>query len=286
MRRIFAILGLILGAQLSALSYASEVSHETFDVRPVMQSSTDAFSVFQILVRARNAYDQEDFEQAANDYSILVQYDSALEEAVIGGAKSYLALKQPGLAKEILDASKVSSRDIDTLLIIATAKTLDKREAKKYLLAAVKTHQDSRLWNLLGHILMARGEAQSALYAFTQAETLGQKPGLLYNNLGMLAFQTGELNSASEYLDRAVNLSPSTLKFDNNRRLALLFRGQYLKALENISSQRGANLLADAAIIATKRGEDSLATLLVKKSNELNPVFNPLFATRVEEKPG
>jgi len=286
MRGIFAILGLMLGTQLTVLSHASEVSYEAFDVRPVMQSSTDAFSVFQVLVRARNAYEQEDFEQAAKDYSILVQYDPALEEAVIGAAKSYLALQQPSLAKGILSASPISSRESETLLMIATAKMLDKTDAKTYLLESVKTHHDSRLWNFLGHILMTKDEIQSAAYAFTQAKKLGQKPGLLYNNLGMLAFQTGELDSASQYLEHAVNLSPNTLKFDNNRRLALLFRGQYLKALEDISSERGANLLTDAAIIASKRGEDSLATLLIKKSNELNPVFNPLSPTPVEARPG
>lgn len=286
MRRMFAILGLMLGVQFPAFSYASEVSYEAFDVRPVIQSSTDAFSVFQILVKARNAYEQKDFEQAAKDYSTLVQYDSALEEAVIGLAKSYLALQQPSLAKNTLSASPVSSRESDILLVIATAQMLDKNEAKPYLLESVKTHQDSRLWNFLGHILMTNDETQSAAYAFNQAEKLGQNPGLLYNNLGMLAFQTGELNSALQYLDHAVNLSPNTLKFDNNRRLALLLRGQYLKALENISSQRGANLLTDAAIIAAKRGEDSLEILLRKKSNELNPVFNPLSSKLIDERPG
>lgn len=283
MRRLASIFTLILGFQFQTLSFASEVSQKDIDIRPVIESSTDAYSIFQMLVKARKAYQQQDFLNAANEYSILLLYDPNLEEAVIGAAKSYLALQQPKLAKKTLLKSGVSSLEISVLLAITTARTLNKNEAKAYLLESANTYKDSRLWNLLGHILVANEEFQSATDAFHQAETLEQKPGLLYNNLGVLELQRGDVKEASQHLETAVRLSPNTMKFDNNRRLALLLQGRYLEALKNISSIRSADLLNDAAIVASKREDGKLAKLLSQKANEINPVFNPQFHSNFDK---
>ena len=283
MRWLISIFSLVFGLLLYALSFASEVSHKDIDIRPVIESSTDVFSIFQILVKARNAYQRQDFINSANEYNILLRYDPDLEEAVIGAAKSYLELQQPRLAKKTLLKSGISSPEISILSAIATARTLEKNKAKAYLLESVNTYKDSRLWNLLGQVLVAKGEFQPATNAFRQAEALEQRSGLLYNNLGILELQRGDVEAATQHLETAVRLSPNTMKFDNNRRLALLLKGQYLEALKNISSSRSADLLNDAAIIASKRKDDKLAKLLSQKANEINPIFNPQFLSNFDK---
>jgi len=273
MRHGCVIFSFLAGLHLHAFSFASEAPIDDISVRPLVENSTDIFSIFQILIRARQAYADADFEHAAKDYNILIQYDPSLEEAVIGAAKSYIELGQLDLAIQTLRASKISSPEADILSIIAKSMTLETQAAQAYLSESVNLYQDSRLWNLLGHTLVATRDIETSSNAFKQAETLGQKPGVLDNNLGMLALQSGDIDSAYQHMLRAVQLSPNTAKFDNNRRLILLLQARYLEALQNISSKRAISLLQDAAIISSKRGEDLLAQLLLDKAREINPVF-------------
>jgi len=282
MLRIFVILSILLGSNLPLQSFASEVSSiSEIDVRPLEQNSTDIFSILQILMEARQAFDEKDYETAARGYDILVKYDPLMVEPIIGLAKSQLALNRSDLAEDLLLKTSISTAEIDILTAIATAMNLPPTDSELFLNDAVIKYPDSRLWNFLGDIFIKKGKWQKASYAFQAAEQAGQRPGLLSNNLGLLALHMGEFNLASQHLNEAVSTATHSIKFDNNRRLALLLNGDYIKALKDLTQDRSANLLTDAGFIAAKRGDKLLAKHLLVKGVAVSPKYNPRDQTKL-----
>ncbi len=272
MWRSLVILSFVSGTQFPIHSFASDVDEiAELDIRPLEETSTDAFSIFQILIDAREAFEMKDYEMAARHYGLLVKFDSLMEEPVIGLAKSQLALNRPDLAQELLSETTVSTQEIEVLTAIASALILPPAKAELILSASLKTHSDSRLWNLLGDVLIKTGQLHKAAQAFRAAETAGQRPGLLENNLGLLALHNGDFEVALTHLEHAVSVAPHSIKFDNNRRLSLLLTGDYIKALENLTHNRSVNVLTDAAIIASQRGDERLAKHLRLKAGQINP---------------
>lgn len=178
------------------------------------------------------------------------------------------------MAREHLSQAKNMTPEMDVLLVLSTAMTLPPQDSEPYLRHALTTHQDSRLWNLLGLKLGDQGKIKLASKAFHEAETLGQNPGVLMNNLGLLAIQDGDFNAAVKYLSKGAKSAPETEKFDNNRRLALLLNQQYTEALNNLPQQRLVKLLEDAAVISKKWNKPYLEVFLLKKLQELDPSFN------------
>lgn len=276
MRRIFVILAALVSTQCPMDTFASDVpSISEIDVRPVEETSTDVFSILKILMEARQAFEEKDYETAARRYGVLVKYDPSMEEPIIGLAKSQLALNRSDLAKNLLLKTSISTTEIDVLTAIATAMSLPVTASESYLDDVVTKHSDARLWNLLGDILIRRRMWLKASQAFQSAEKAGQRPGLLSNNLGLLALHKGEFSLALRHLEDAVSTAPLSIKFDNNRRLALLLNGDYINALKGLAQDRSVKLLTDAALIASKRGDQTLAKHLQEKGTAMNPKYSP-----------
>lgn len=274
MLRVLAILSMVMGTQIPAYSFASDKSFiSELSIKPVVETSTDVFSVFQILMDAREAYEKKDYETAARHYGLLVKFDPHMEEPVIGLAKSQLALNRSDLTQELLSATSISTPEIEILKAMASSLNLPHTKAERRLTSALKNNSDNRLWNLLGDVFIKTGQWQKADQAFRAAETAGQRPGLLENNLGLLALHRGDLDLALQHLDQAVYTAPHSIKFDNNRRLALLLNGDYIKAFENLTQNRSVDVLTDASIIAAQRGDKALAKHLRLKASQINPKY-------------
>ena len=274
MWRSLVILSFVFGTQFPIHSFASEMDKiAELDIRPLEETSTDAFSIFQILIDAREAFEAKDYEMAARHYGLLVKFDPLMEEPVIGLAKSQLALNRPDLAQKLLSGTSLSTPEIEVLTAIANALNLPPAKAELILSTSLKPHSDSRLWNLLGDVFIKTGKLQKAAQAFRSAENAGQKPGLLENNLGLLALHNGDFDAALRHLNQAVSIAPHAIKFDNNRRLSLLMTGDYVKALKNLNQNRSIYVLNDAAIIAAQRGDKLLAKNLRLKASQINPKY-------------
>ncbi|WP_371397606.1 hypothetical protein [Fretibacter rubidus] len=287
MWRAVVITALIVAAQPAfASDNKAPVNDETTiaadTIRAFESNSTDVFSIFQILLDARAAYDAQDFAQALTHYSIIVKYDDTIEEAVVGLTKSYLAMGQADAAKTVLDKTPLATTEVQILRVMSASMAAPHESAKTILQSGLAQHDDARLWNLLGNKHAGERAWAEASFAFMRAEKAGQRPGLLLNNLGLLALQKGELEQAEAYLSRAVEHAPQTQKFDSNRRLVLLLNGSYMDALDNLDRDRAANLIADAAVIASRRGDAKLADFLRRSAAHYNPLYNPKLKNSVD----
>ena len=283
MWRILVILSVLAGPQIPTVAFASDKSNvSNITVLPFEENSTDVFSIFQILLDARQSFAENDFEMAAMRYGVLVKYDPLMEEPIIGLAKSQLALNRPDLAEPLLLKTSITTPEIAVLLAISTAMNLSFDEAEVCLIKSLETHPDSRLWNLLGNVYSNMGQWQKAALAYQSAEDAGQRPGLLSNNLGLLALHNRDIDLAIQHLESAVSIAPDSIKFDSNRRLARLLNGDYISALSGLTEDRSADLLTDASIIASKRGDEPLAEHLRVKGIVLNPKYNPKVQTHLQ----
>jgi len=226
------------------------------------------------LIEARQSLEAKEFERAYELYSILYKYDAQLDGVTEGLSKSLIALGRPDLAREHLLKTERISPETDILLTLSTAMTLDTQDSESYLKQALTRQSDSRLWNLLGLKLADQRKIKLASDAFHTAESLGQNSGVLMNNLGLLAMQNGDLETAIKYLNLSTRSAPENEKFDNNRRLVLLLDQQYSTALSDLPRQRLVRLLEDAAIISKKWNKSYLESFLLKKLREIDPTFN------------
>ena len=274
MHWVISILSVTLSLLCFGAAHASETDLPDFTVRAVEHNSDEVFPTLMTLIEARQSLEANEFERAYELYSILYKYDSHLDGVTEGLSKSFIALGRPDMARNHLLQAENRSPEMDILLVLSTAMTLPPQDSEPYLRHALTTHQDSRLWNLLGLKLGDRGKIKLASKAFHKAEALGQNPGVLMNNLGLLAIQDGDFTAAVKYLSKGAKSAPETEKFDNNRRLALLLNQQYTEALNDLSQQRLVKLLEDAAVISKKWNKTYLEVFLLKKLQELDPSFN------------
>jgi len=166
------------------------------------------------------------------------------------------------------------SPEMEILLSLTTAMTMQGQEAETYLTQALSKQPDSRLWNLLGLKLGDQGKTKLASEAFREAENLGQNPGVMMNNLGLLEMQRGDFEKAVKYLSISAQNAPENEKYDANRRLALLLNQQYSDALHNLTEPELIKLLEDAAVISKKWNKVYLEEFFLKKLREIDPTFN------------
>lgn len=271
----FFIIGFICLTTIisSRLAHASEAIDLQFDVRPFEENSTDALGMLEEIIKARQFYEEGDYCKASKLYSHISRFDPSLIQATIGHSKSELALNNPQSAISILSRLTASTSEADVLLSLATAKILPLNKAEMYLESRVTLHNDTRMWNLLGQIRDKNGETEKARDAYLAAENLGQRSGLLANNLGLSALSQGDYDSAVRYLYAAVTQSPETQKFHNNYRLSLLLSGNYNAALEGLTTDQATPFLLDAALIAKHQNEMILSTFLYEKVIEISPVY-------------
>ncbi len=259
---------------LPVLSLASEPTDSKLEIRPFEENSTDALGMLGSLIKADRFYAAGQYAEAARLYDLVSQFDPSLSQATIGHAKSQLALKNPNRAIEILSGSSMSSPEAEILLSEAMAMVLPKENVETYLEGRLDLYNDARLWNLLGQLRDKNGDIEKAREAYRAAENLGQRSGVLENNLGLSALRQGNYATAVTHLSRAVALSPTSQKIDNNRRLALLLSGNYISALEELTSEDSVAFILDAALIARHQNEVTLAAFLYQKAIDISPVYH------------
>tara|TARA_R110002020_G_scaffold45088_6_gene129269 strand:+ start:621 stop:1475 length:855 start_codon:yes stop_codon:yes gene_type:complete len=272
LRLVVSSICLILGS--ITLCQASEVTLPQPEIRFHESNSTDELGFLQTLIRANKFYEFQDYQQAAKLFSIVVKLDPSLEPAVLGLGESYISLSRPDAALEVLKNSSLDSVKVNRLKVLAQALLLEPSERELFLNLSLTKSKDQRLLNLLALTLQNKGDLTEARRAFGKAESLGQKPGVFLNNLGMLELNHGDLKAAISFFSQAIKSDPNNIRFDNNRRLALLLNGDYASALQNLETSRAASFLVDAGFIAMNDGENNLAKLMFEKANAISPVYN------------
>jgi Flp pilus assembly protein TadD len=273
MRFIFILIAALMAP--FPVSQASEIGNPAPEIRAYESNSTDELGLLQTLIQAKKLYELQDYQKAVRLFSLIVKYDPTLESAVRGLAETYIALSRPEAALELLEASPVQSKALKRIEILAKALNMKTKAREPFLKTAVEITPDPRLFNLYAKALVENGNYSAARLAYRKAETLGQKPGVFLNNLGMLELKQGNTKRAASLLFRALNAAPEEPRFNNNYRLALLLEGDYIKALDKIESDRAADFLTDGAYIALSQNEIDLAKLLFEKANKISPVFHP-----------
>lgn len=275
MRIIPFILTLLSILAHDAQVYASEVDAENYSIRAIEHNIQEIFPTLMMLIEARDALANMEYERSYELYSILIKYDPNLEGVRTGLSKSFIALGRPDLAKKTLLEAEILSSEMNILLIQSTAMTLSDDESVVYIRENLQAYPDRRLLNLLGLKLTDQRKVKLASEAFYQAESVGQKEGVLLNNLGVLAIKTGNFKAAVAYLSEGQKYAPDNIKFDNNRRLALLLDQQFPEALKGLSSERLTPLLKDAALIAKKEKRPYLENFLRAKAKQTQLTYTP-----------
>ena len=275
MRIIPFILTLLSILAHDAQVYASEVDAENYSIRAIEHNIQEIFPTLMMLIEARDALANMEYERSYELYSILIKYDPNLEGVRTGLSKSFIALGRPDLAKKTLLEAEILSSEMNILLIKSTAMTLSDDESVVYIRENLQAYPDRRLLNLLGLKLTDQRKVKLASEAFYQAESVGQKEGVLLNNLGVLAIKTGNFKAAVAYLSEGQKYAPDNIKFDNNRRLALLLDQQFPEALKGLSSERLTPLLKDAALIAKKEKRPYLENFLRVKAKQTQLTYTP-----------
>lgn len=275
MRIIPFILTLLSILAHDAQVYASEVDAENYSIRAIEHNIQEIFPTLMMLIEARDALANMEYERSYELYSILIKYDPNLEGVRTGLSKSFIALGRPDLAKKTLLEAEILSSEMNILLIQSTAMTLSDDESVVYIRENLQAYPDRRLLNLLGLKLTDQRKVKLASEAFYQAESVGQKEGVLLNNLGVLAIKTGNFKAAVAYLSEGQKYAPDNIKFDNNRRLALLLDQQFPEALKGLSSERLTPLLKDAALIAKKEKRPYLENFLRVKAKQTQLTYTP-----------
>lgn len=275
MKTIAFILTLLSTHSYAVQAYASEVGTVELPVRAIEHNVQEVFPTLMTLIEAKDALAKREYERSYELFSILTKYNPDLDGVRTGLSKSLIALGRPDLAKETLLAADVLSPEMNIIFVQSTAMTLPDQQSIAYLRKNLKANPDRRLWNLLGLKLADQGKAKLASEAFYQAEDLGQKEGVLLNNLGVLAIKTEDFKTAITYLTEAKIYAPENIKFDNNRRLALLLDQQFSEALKDLSTERLAPLLKDAALIAKKEKRPYLENYLRVKAKQTQLTYTP-----------
>ncbi len=255
-------------------SHANETAFgEGWDIRPIVENSTDNLGILQTLIKARSLKQSGNCKEAIPLYSLVSKFDPNLEEAVLGLVNCQFAMKRADLALKVTANTNLKSKDMVTANYLAEAIRLPSERRLVYLEGVTLNYQSSRLFNLLGETYSTAGDSKAAKLSYSKAKALGQNPGVYENNLGVLLFKDGNYKTALTYFEKAKELAPYQTRFDNNRRLTLLLDGQYVSALKDMSIEQTHSLLLNAAHIAMRQNEIVLAETLLEHAIEIHPTY-------------
>ncbi len=248
---------------------------DSLDIRPIEHSSVDVFDVLSHIPVADKAFRDGDYRLAFEHYRYVYMHDPQQMQASIGYADAALALGQIALAAGIYKAFAHDNIRAQSGLLLAGILQNTLKNPEDHLRKQLeKTSDDARLWNMLGQILDTKMRGSEARQAYAMAQLSGQRSGLAANNIGQSFLKEGRLHEALSEFTRAVYEAPKNRKFDNNRRMALLLQKDYSQALLALETDRAAQLLKDAGLIAAQQGETKLAILFLEKSMALNPIYD------------
>ena len=271
MRQSLLTIGLLLTC---ANAQAADIP--TVDIRPVQTDSVDVFAVLQHIQAGDAALIARDFVSAQNHFQTVILHDPAQPRARTGLRHALMGRADWAAAAEFIDDPLSADGYLITVMRGATEHALN------YLTEAVTQHpNDPRLWNALGHAQDASEKFTSARQSYAMAEMAGQRAGLADNNIGQSHLREGEMDAALDAFIRAVAAAPNDIRFDNNRRLALLGLGQTSLAIAGLESSRATVFLTQAGDKAASSGEPRLARTLWTSAQKLSPRHEPALAARL-----
>ena len=248
---------------------------QALDIRPVQDSSIDVFEVLSRIPKADEAFKNGDYAAALEHYRYVYFHDPKQSRAAIGYADAALALGRPRLAMDIYAGISDENTRVKNGLLLAQILDGQYENPKATLQTYLQSSPgDARLWNMLGRMLDKDNQGLAARKAYETAHHAGQRAGLAANNIGQSFLTQGHMDEALTYFTQASFEAPQNPLFDNNRRLVLLLQKDYAQALSQLSSERAATLLKDAAIIAQGQSETRLAIYFLEKSISLSPVYD------------
>ena len=246
------------------------------DVRPVLETSVEPFTVLMQLGEARRAAASGDDATAITLYRSLLAVDPGMPDARTGLAASLLAV---GKTVEADAALGTAPDPVIRLLIDSELGRLSDAEAA--LRDGFRDTRDPRLANALGRRLDDQGRGRDARTAFLRAAP-HQRPGVAQNNIGLSFLREGELDRAQAAFAAARALDPEDGLFRRNHRLCALMRGDYATGLDGLRGDDAAPLLREAGAGALSRGETALARLLLDRASDLSVRHDPRIAALQE----
>ena len=227
------------------------------DVHPVEVNSVDVFQVLQILRRADQSY----------------AHDPDLAAARTGLRRSHMARGSWDMAARYLDD------DVADNALMAAMRTGDTAPLQ---MALITKTRDPRLWTALGRFQDRDGAHAQARESYRAAAQAGARPGLASNNIGQSFLLEGRANMALRAFEAAVQQDPHDVRFDNNRRRALLALDRLPEAIAELNADRAAGFLTQAGRQALMSEEPRLAGELLAAAARLSPRHDPAIAALAE----
>lgn len=245
------------------------------DVRAITKPSQDLFDIDAALNAANAAMIAEDYARASEQFRAVIFADKDHISARLGYANALLAM---GEGTKALAAFTALPEDVDGRLsgiVLSNIMTGQSVDAEVELNAALEFDlSDPRLWNALGQFYDGDGRTLAAQDAYLRALATGKASSAAVNNLGVSYLMAGRTDAAIAKFEQAHAMNSVTHLHDNNRRMALVLRGDMAGALSGLSGMRAANTLNDAGYIAGLKGDAARAKTLFKAAMDMAPRYH------------
>ncbi len=265
---------------LTACATTPKVEVTPVEIKPVTQIKSDPFDAESVANMGDLYFKSESYTEALTEYSKLLAYDPNSVRAGLGAGQTFLALGQYENANAIFGSDKFDWPE-DQKDQVEIGKILAGIFSDQYDNPETALHDgmmidpdDPRLWNAKGHLHDKKGEWMEALSCYVTALETGKGRSGTINNMGMSLLLQGRFDEALPKFEQAVDLSPRTDLYDNNRRMSQILSGDLIRALEDIEDNRASDILNDAGYVAMQRDRRGLAGLLFQKAIEISPVFH------------
>ena len=291
-RQIISLTLALLSFWSSEMALAKDVQPTaltSLEVRPVQRTTTDAFEVLSQLIRADKNYDAKNYAQSYTDYLAVTLFDPQNTKALLGLGNTALELEKYDIAFKVfnhlekltLSAKEHKAYAIGLTLTQVQSGTLKNPETplKEALELAPS---DPRIWNALADSYEDQARWTDSWKAYQKAHDVGFSEAGFHNNLGQSLMRQKKYKAAISHFAYASKSAPHIIKYDNNRRFALLMLGDYLEALSNLDEIQASGILTEAGILAKQRQERTLAKSLLEKALEISPRYNQRAANTLQ----
>ena len=258
---------------------ASVETPPQIQVRPASRTSAHLFAIEDPLTLAVEARFRGDDEKAFEHFYAAWRATPQNQDVASGlidmalktGNKdvAYAASSRIRLAVEDVKPSLLSAQ---VLAEIAVGNSADPELRLNQALEF--SPNDARLWNALGRFHDSNGQFSRAREYYVKAVANGGNRAVAINDLGMSHLLAGEKALALDKFKQAVELAPGSALYDNNRRLTLALKSDYLGATANLASGEAANILNDAGFIAKSRGDGAQAITLFEAAIKQSRVYH------------
>ena len=278
----FAIFASLLWLGGCASTATNEINFKD-EIRPIVHEEDTSLDIALELQKAQADYEAEHYDKSYDTYQLVALKNPKNLAARIGWGDASIALNLFEKAYEIFSANFEFSNEDETLkhkhlagLVlseVATGRVDDEEvrlnEALEYNL------NDPRLWNALGLYHDKEENWVQAQRTYLKAMTTEEKyHSSVINNLGMSYLKQGLYDQALEKFEQAISVKSDRTLYDNNRRLTLALMGDHEAAVDNIVSDRAANIFNDAGYIALTQKKFDVADTLLNQAVSTSTSFH------------